>query len=44
MYITENLKFSCGKLQFFNDHVVVKMYPREEAKHQEKPPLLTCLG
>ena len=32
MHTTENLRFSRGKLQFFNDHVVVKMYPREEAK------------
>ncbi|KAF8498670.1 hypothetical protein F5888DRAFT_1690907 [Russula emetica] len=32
MHTTENLRFSRGNFQFFDDHVVVKMYPREEAK------------
>jgi hypothetical protein len=32
MHTAENLRFSRGKFQFFNDHVVVNMYPREEAK------------
>jgi hypothetical protein len=32
MHTTENLSFSRGNIQFLNDHVIVKMYPREEAK------------
>ena len=32
MHTTENLRFSCGSFQFFNDHVAVKMYPREETR------------
>ena len=31
MHTTGNLRFSRGKFQFFDDHVVVNMYPREEA-------------
>ena len=32
MHTTENLRFSRGKFQFFDDHVAVKMYPREETR------------
>ena len=31
MDTTENLRFSDGKLQFFDEHVDVELYPREEA-------------
>ena len=32
MHTTENLRFSHGRLRFFNDHVAVNMNPHEEAK------------
>ena len=32
MHITENLRFRRGKFQFFEDQVLVKLYPREETK------------
>ena len=34
MDTTENLRFSDGKLQFFDDHVDVEVYPREEAEDE----------
>jgi hypothetical protein len=34
MNTTENLRFSDGKVQFFDEHVDVEVYPREEAENE----------
>jgi hypothetical protein len=36
MNTTENLRFSDGRLQFFDDHVDVEVYPREEAEDENE--------